>query len=177
MQQILLKRDLCMSIKEFISSITASANNQPGHLLQYLYEIQYQYSHIPQQAIQLLAEKLSLTESHIQCVIGFYSFLHDSPRGAYDILFSDSITDHMLGSRQLLDQLCNTLGVTPAIPSEDGRVTVDTTSCTGICDQGPAMLVNGWTIAGLDQNRIETIAKLIESDTAVEQWPQGIFSR
>ena len=164
-----------MSIEEFISSITASANNQPGYLLQYLYEIQYQYSYIPQQAIKLLAEKLSLTESHIHGVIGFYSFLHDSPRGAYDILFSDSITDHMLGSRQLLEQLCNTLGVTPAIPSEDGRVTVDTTSCTGICDQGPAMLVNGWTIAGLDQNRIETIAKLIESDTAVEQWPQEFF--
>jgi [NiFe] hydrogenase diaphorase moiety large subunit len=175
MQQILLKRDLCMSIEEFISSITASANNQPGHLLQYLYEIQYQYSCIPQQAIQLLAEKLSLTESHIHGVIGFYSFLHDSPRGSYDILFSDSITDHMLGSRQLLDQLCNTLGVTPSIPREDGRVTVDTTSCTGICDQGPAMLVNGWTIAGLDQNRIETIARLIDSETAVEQWPQEFF--
>jgi len=164
-----------MSIEEFISGITSSANNQPGYLLQYLYEIQYQYSYIPQQAIKLLAEKLSLTESHIDGVIGFYSFLHDSPRGAYDILFSDSITDHMLGSRQLLEQLCNTLGVTPAIPSEDGRVTVDTTSCTGMCEQGPAMLVNGWTIAGLDQNRIETIAKLIESDTAVEQWPQEFF--
>jgi len=164
-----------MSIEEFISSITASANNQPGHLLQYLYEIQYQYSHIPQQAIQLLAEKLSLTESHIHGVIGFYSFLHGSSRGAYDILFSDSITDHMLGSRQLLDQLCKTLGVAPAIPREDGRVTVDTTSCTGICDQGPAMLVNGWTITRLDQNRIETIAKLIESGTAVEQWPQEFF--
>ena len=164
-----------MSIEEFISSITASANNQPGHLLQYLFETQYQYSHIPQQAIKLLAEKLSLTESHIHGVIGFYSFLHDSPRGAYDILFSDSITDHMLGSRQLLDQLCNTLGVASAIPREDGRVTVDTTSCTGMCDQGPAMLVNGWTITRLDQNRIETIAKLIESDTAVEQWPQEFF--
>ena len=164
-----------MSIEEFISRITASANNQPGHLLQYLYEIQYQYSYISQQAIQLLAEKLSLTEAHIHGVIGFYSFLHDSPRGNYDILFSDSITDHMLGSRQLLDQLCNTLGVTPATPRDDGRVTVDTTSCTGICDQGPAMLVNGWTIAGLDQNRIDNIAELIESGTAVDQWPNEFF--
>ena len=164
-----------MSIEEFISSITASANNQPGHLLQYLYEIQYQYSYISQQAIQLLAEKLSLTEAHIHGVIGFYSFLHDSPRGNYDILFSDSITDHMLGSRQLLEQLCNTLGVTPATPRADGRVTVDTTSCTGICDQGPAMLVNGWTIAGLDQNRIDNIAELIESGTAVDQWPNEFF--
>ncbi len=164
-----------MSIEEFISRITAQANNQQGHLLQYLYEIQYQYSHIPQQAISLLAEKLSLTEAHINGVIGFYSFLHTAPRGAYDILLSDSITDHMLGSRELLDKLCNTLDVTPGVPREDGRVSVDTTSCTGMCDQGPAMMVNGWTITRLDENRIETIAKLIESNTAIEQWPAEFF--
>jgi len=164
-----------MSIEEFISRITASANNAPGHLLQYLYEIQYQYSHIPQRAIKLLAEKLSLTESHIHGVIGFYTFLHDSPRGSYDVLISDSITDHMLGSRTLLDALCTRLGVTPATPRDDGRVSVDTTSCTGMCDQGPAMLVNGWTITAVDESRIDTIADLIESGTAVDQWPNEFF--
>ncbi len=164
-----------MSIEEFISSVTASANDQPGHLLQYLYEIQYRYSCVPQQAIQLLSEKLSLTESHIQGVIGFYSFLHDTPRGGYDILVSNSITDLMLGSRTLLETLCTKLGVTPGIPRDDGRVTVDTTSCTGMCDQGPAMLVNGWTVTRLDESRIDSIAELIESGTSVEQWPQAFF--
>ena len=164
-----------MSIEEFISRITTSAHNQPGHLLQYLYEIQYQYSHIPQQAIQLLAEKLSLTEAHIDGVIGFYAFLHGAPRGVYDILISDSITDHMLGSHQLLDKLCKKLGVTPSMPRDDQRVTVDTTSCTGMCDQGPALLVNGWTITRLDENRIDSIAELIESETAIEQWPEAFF--
>jgi len=164
-----------MNIEEFISRITASADNQPGHLLQYLYEIQYRYSCVPQQAIQLLAEKLSLTESHIHGVIGFYSFLHDAPRGGYDVLISDSITDHMLGSLNLLDALCTKLGVTPGIPREDGRVTIDTTSCTGMCDQGPAMLINGWTVTRLDENRIDNIVDLIESDTAIEQWPKEFF--
>jgi len=165
----------CMSIKEFISDITALTNNRPGHLLQTLYEIQYQYSCIPQQAIKLLAEKLSLSEAHIHGVIGFYSFLHDSPRGSYDILISDSISDHMLGSRKLMDSLCNKLGVMPGIPREDGRVTVDTTSCTGMCDQGPAMLVNGWTVTLLDEDRIKNIVKLIESNNAVELWPNEFF--
>ena len=164
-----------MSIEEFISDITTLTNNRSGHLLQTLYEIQYQYSCIPQQAIELLAEKLSLSEAHIHGVIGFYSFLHDSPRGSYDILISDSITDHMLGSRELLDSLCSKLGVTPGTPREDGRVTVDTTSCSGMCDQGPAMLVNGWTVTLLDKKRVESIVELIESNTAVELWPNEFF--
>lgn len=164
-----------MSIGEFISNITSSANNSPDHLLQYLYEIQYQYSCIPQQAISLLADRLSLTEAQVHGVIGFYSFLHHTPRGSYDILFSDSITDHMLGSRLLLDLLCNKLAVSPGTPREDGRVTVDTTSCTGMCDQGPAILVNGWAVTRLDEDRITTIADLIESNTAIEQWPRDFF--
>ncbi|MGD8934802.1 MAG: NAD(P)H-dependent oxidoreductase subunit E, partial [Gammaproteobacteria bacterium] len=164
-----------MSIEEFISNITSSANQRADHLLQYLYDIQYQYSCIPQQAIKQLADRLALTEAQIHGVIGFYSFLHDTPRGNYDILISDSITDQMLGSRHLLEQLCNKLDVAPAKPRMDGRVTVDTTSCTGMCDQGPAMLVNGWALTRLDENRIISIAELIESNTPIEQWPQDYF--
>jgi [NiFe] hydrogenase diaphorase moiety large subunit len=164
-----------MSIEDFIDRIASPTNNRPDYLLQYLYEIQYQYSYIPETAIELLATRLSLTEAHIRGVIGFYTFLHESPRGSYDILFSDSITDHMLGSRELLQNLCTRLDVTPGQPRADGRVTVDTTSCTGMCDQGPAMLVNGWTITRLDQNRIDNIVELIESETDIEQWPEEFF--
>jgi [NiFe] hydrogenase diaphorase moiety large subunit len=164
-----------MSIDAFITAITSHTSNRPERLLQYLYEIQYQYSSIPQAAIKLLSKKLSLTESHIRGVISFYSFLHETPRGHFDVLLSDSISDHMLGSRALLDQLCTRLGVSPGTPRSDGRVSINTTSCTGMCDQGPALLVNGWTVTRLDANRINSIAALIEADTAIEQWPQDFF--
>ena len=164
-----------MSIEEFVCDITVSTNARPDRLLQYLYEIQHQYSCIPQPAIKILAEKLSLTESHIHGVISFYSFLHTKPRGAFDILISDSITDHMLGSRELLHRLCNKLNVKPGTPRKDGRVSVDSTSCTGMCDQGPAMLINGWTITRLDESRIDTIAELIKSGTVIELWPREFF--
>ena len=164
-----------MSVEETIARITAPTNCRPDYLLQYLYEIQYQYSHIPQTAIEALAGKLSLTEAHVRGVIGFYSFLHESPRGSFDILFSDSITDHMLGSHTLFEHLSSRLGVLPGKPRADGRVTLNTTSCTGMCDQGPAMLVNGWTITRLDQHRIDRIVELVESNTDLAQWPAEFF--
>lgn len=164
-----------MNLDEFIADVTAASNSRADYLLQYLYQIQHQYSCIPQQAIKILANKLSLTESFVHGVISFYSFLHDTPRGSYDLLMSDSITDHMLGSRELLGLLCSKLDVSPGTPRQDGRVTVDTTSCTGMCDQGPAMLVNGRTITRLDENRINRIVELIESHTAIELWPEEFF--
>jgi len=163
------------NVDEFVGQLMAGGGKHPGQLLQYLYALQYRYSCIPPHAIELLATQLQLPAARIHGVIEFYSFLHTTPRGAYDILFSDSITDHMLGSRELLAEFCRLLGVQPGEPRGDGRVSVDVTSCTGICDQGPALLVNGWAVARLDADRIEAIAALIEAGTAVADWPREFF--
>jgi len=162
-------------IKTIIASAGASTDAGRPHLLQYLCQIQQRLSYIPGHAITQLATLLQLPEAEIRGVIGFYSFLHEEARGDYDILLSDSITDHMLGSRRLLQQLCSMLGVEPGVPRADGRVTVDTTSCTGICDQGPAMLVNGLVVSRLTDNRIEQLCRLIEAGTGVSQWPAEFF--
>ncbi len=163
------------SLETFVGQLTGDAAAGPGQLLQYLYEIQYRYSCIPERAVALLAARLEVPPTRITGLIDFYSFLHRTPRGEFDILFSDSITDHMLGSRELLQRLCERLGVGKGIPRGDGRVTIDTTSCTGICDQGPALLVNGWTVARLDAARVDAIAGLIEAATPVADWPEEFF--
>jgi [NiFe] hydrogenase diaphorase moiety large subunit len=168
-----------MTQDETITAIIASAGTahetERQRLLQYLCQIQHRLSYIPGHAITQLATMLQLPESEIRGVIGFYSFLHEQARGDYDILLSDSITDQMQGSRILLQQLCNSLGVAPGVPRADGRVTVDTTSCTGICDQGPAMLVNGLVVSRLSDSRIEHICTLIEAGKGVSQWPAEFF--
>lgn len=163
------------NVNDFITELTTVVGDRPEQLLQYLYRIQYQYSCISPHAVQLLASRLGLREREIQGVIEFYSFLHDTARGDFDILFSDSITDHMLGSRTLASDLCERLGIRFGEPRADGRVSVDLTSCTGMCDQGPAMLVNGWTVTRVDEARIEAIAGLIETAVPVEEWPTEFF--
>jgi [NiFe] hydrogenase diaphorase moiety large subunit len=164
-----------MTQDEIIKAIITSHGAARSRLLQTLVQIQQRLSYIPGQAITQLASQLQLPESEIRGVISFYSFLHEQARGDYDILLSDNITDHLLGSGKLLQQLCSTLGVEAGVPRADGRVTVDTTSCTGICDQGPAMLVNGKVVSRLSDSRIEHICRLIEAGTVISQWPAEFF--
>jgi len=45
----------------------------------------------------------------VESVVQFYSFLHDKPRGRYRILFSDNITDRMLGSLALFEHMLKRL--------------------------------------------------------------------
>jgi [NiFe] hydrogenase diaphorase moiety large subunit len=164
------------NIESFISGLLSGATSRPDYLLQHLCSIQQRFSYIPESAVELLARDLKIPAVQIFGVIDFYTFLHRQARGDFDILFSDSITDRMLGSLPLLEGLCKKLEIKPGIPRADGRVTVDVTSCTGICDQGPALLVNGMVISRLDEARIASIAKLIEASTPLSDWPQPYFT-
>jgi len=163
------------NIKDFVSELLAHSDNAPDQLLQHLCKIQNQYSHIPEEALQLLAERLHIPQVQIISIVYFYSFLHMNARGDFDIRFSDNITDQMLGNTDLLNSLCKKLGVKPGVPRPDGRVTVALTSCTGMCDQGPALLVNGMVITRLNEDRIHKMVGLIEAGVPVTNWPQPFF--
>ena len=167
---------MSMEPARYVSDILLVDSSNNTSLLQHLIHLQGHYRHIPADAISALASALDLPETEIRGVIEFYSFLHLVPRGKYDILFSDSITDQMLGSRQLLEFASKRLKISIGQVRKDQRVSLDTTSCTGICDQGPALLVNGIAIANLDETRINQISQLIESDVVLDDWPDELFA-
>lgn len=140
-----------------------------------LREMQERFGHIPQEAVSRLAGKLAIPRARIESVASFYSFLHLKPQGEYRILFSDNITDRMLGNQALLEQMCQLLWLQPGKVSEDGLVSIGTTSCTGMCDQGPALLVNGRAITRLTHQRVQEIAQLVRNRTPMADWPADFF--
>ena len=159
-----------------LESMLSRHGHDPTRLLQILIEIQHQHGWIPVETIDFLAEHLNLPRARIDGVIGFYSFLHHQPVGQFRLLFSDNITDRMLGNQALIDKLCNTLWLERGHVSEEGLASVDTTSCTGLCDQGPTLLANGWAIPNLTTERLDQIAELILQRTPVTAWPQEFFA-
>lgn len=168
--------DMFSQTLKYIDQLQSRFEISAENLLQLLFWIQHKFLFIPPEAISLLAEKTGVTQAQIRGVVDFYSFFYDAPRGQYNILFSDSITDHMLGSRERVEQLCQLLQVEQGLTRADGMVTVDTTSCTGLCDQGPAMLVNGLPIGRLDKQRIETIANLVNRQIPLQHWDKELFT-
>ncbi|MBI3902466.1 MAG: NAD(P)H-dependent oxidoreductase subunit E [Nitrosomonadales bacterium] len=158
-----------------LETILGCHDHDPGKLLQILREIQEQYGHISPDAITRIASQLAIPRARAESVASFYSFLHIKPDGAYRVLFSDNITDRMLGSEELMRRMCQQLWVEPGKVSEDGLVSINTTSCTGMCDQGPAMLVNGRAITRLTHQRVQEIGHLIRNRTPLADWPADFF--
>ncbi|PPD38332.1 MAG: NADP oxidoreductase [Methylobacter sp.] len=162
-------------MKPFIQDLAAQHGYQATHLLAMLRAVQARFHYIPEQAIGQLARLLSIPRAQIIGVAEFYSFFHLQPRGQYELLVSDSITDHMLGKHQLMGYLAEKLKVTVGGVRGDGVVSLDNTSCTGLCDQGPAGLVNGHALTRLDVTKIDLIAGLIGQQKPLEQWPAELF--
>ena len=159
----------------FIQDLAETNHYQPTRLLHLLREIQARYHHIPSAAIEQLAELLTISRTHIIGVIEFYSFFHLTPRGHYELLVSDSITDHMLGKIPLLDYLSTKLEVAVGQVRNDGLVSLDNTSCTGMCDQGPAGLINGYALTHLSYARIDQLSDLINQQIPLDKWPTELF--
>ncbi len=159
-----------------VDRVVARYRRDPSCMVQILREVQEVCDWISPEAIDRLQATLGVPRTKIEGVAGFYSFFCLQPRGKYRVLFSDNITDRMLGNQALIERLCNSLWVEPGKVSEDGLVTVDTTSCTGLCDQGPALLVNNRAIGRLTAERIDQIAELIRGKVPVAEWPAEFFA-
>lgn len=162
-------------MKEIIYKLSKKYDHKPTRLLQILRAIQTEFHYVPKEAIEQLAGLLHLHRSQIIAVVEFYSFLHLTPRGLYDLLISDSITDHMLGKHGLMDYLSSRLDVAVGQVRKDGVVSLDNTSCTGMCDQGPVGLVNGYALTRLDRTKVDAIADLINRQIPLSEWPIELF--
>jgi len=146
---------------DVVSRVLERRHGVSTQLLQILREIQEEVGWISPETARAVAAGLGVPVTHVDSVVQFYSFLYDKPPGGYRILFSDNITDRMLGSMALFEHMLKRLKLKPGEVSPDGAVSVDLTSCTGMCDQGPAALVNNRAVTRLSARRVDEMCDLI----------------
>ena len=160
-----------------VSGTYHSVSPDRAHLLHALYEVQQRLRHVPRQDICDVAARLNLPISQVESVADFYSFFHRTPRGRYDILFSTCTScGHMHGEDDLMRMLGSRLGVEAGQTRADGHVSLGSTSCIGMCDQGPALLINGLPLIRLDARRLDELAERIEAGTPIADWPAEWFA-
>ncbi len=163
-------------MQQFIRQLAQENDFQATRLLKILRAVQARYFHIPKAAIEQLALVLNIPRTQIQNVIEFYSFFHLEPRGQFDILISDSITDLMVGKEELINYFAEKLGVKIGEVRADGVVSLNNTSCSGMCDQSLAGLVNGYAITNLTKSRIDEIVENVNKSVPLEQWSRDFFT-
>ena len=99
------------AVAGIVDRVVTRYRRDPSCMVQILREVQEACDWISPEAIDRLQTTLGVPRTKIEGVAGFYSFFYTRPRGKYRVLFSDNITDRMLGNKEMMDRLCNSLWV------------------------------------------------------------------
>jgi len=116
----------------------------PGRssLIPILQEVKRRYRGVDPEAMQVVAEALDIHPVEVYSVASFYAFLHGAPEGRFVIRLCKTLSCEFAGKQAVADALQKELGVGFDESTDDGLFTLEWASCMGMCDQGPALLVN-----------------------------------
>ncbi len=158
-----------------LAVVDAVLRRHGGHrhaLVQILREVQEQTHWLSRAVLTQIASGVGLTPAIVEGVASFYRFFYLGPVAAYHLLWSDNITDRMLGNRTMARDLCQRLNIRPGAFQMNALASVGFTSCTGLGDQGPALLVNQQhVITRMDALRVAELAELVRTQVPVSDWP------
>ncbi len=111
-------------------------------LVPLLQDVKQKYHRISSYAMQVIADALDIHPVEVHSVASFYAFLGDQPQGKFVIRLCRTISCDMQGKDRVQRQLENDLGIAFGQTTSDGKFTLEWANCMGLCDQGPALLIN-----------------------------------
>ena len=131
-----------------------------------LHLVQERLGYVPRQAVVEVAELLELHPSEVQDTLSFYGFFkQDEPQGKHRLWVCRSISCSACGGEELLEYLCEKLGIRPGETTEDGLFSLEFAECLGACDFAPAMLAGEELIGNLTREKIDAYVGRIRGET------------
>lgn len=147
---------------ELIAAEIAAARNFYGDdgggataLLPILHAMQQSFGHVPAQAVPLLAKQLNISQADVRGVISFYHDFHDAMPGRHVLKLCRAEACQASGVERVAAHLAAAHGLHP--DATLGRVTLKNVYCLGNCALGPAALVDGELLAGLDEKAADAL--------------------
>lgn len=109
------------------------------------------------EAVAAVAKALGISAASADSVATFYELAFRRPVGAHVILACDSVSCWIRGGEDLLERLKRSLGVELGGTSADGLFTLLPAGCLGVCEEAPAIMIDGVTHGGLTAEKLDAL--------------------
>jgi len=106
-----------------------------------------------------IAKELDISAADVYGAASFFSFIENERKGKYVIRVCKSITCDMKGRRGILTALEQELRIKLDETTHDNMFTLHSVNCIGLCDKGPAMLINDEPYTHLTAEKIHDIIR------------------
>lgn len=130
------------ALTEEIEVLAETFGHSRSSLLPILQSLQRKHKYISDFAQQEVARLLDIHPVEVYSVISFYSFLRSQPEGRNVVRLCKTISCEMAGKNEIAHAVERELGIAFGETTKDKRITLEYVNCLGMCDQGPAMIVN-----------------------------------
>lgn len=146
-------------------------------LLPILQDLQEVYGFLPNIVMQEVAHSIGIHPVEVEGVASFYSFFRTKERqGQYVIRLCQTISCDLAGKQNVARQFENELGIKFGETTKDGMFTLEYTNCLGMCDQGPAVMINDRLFAKVDAERASQIIADCRRDFLKSDFPEVVPS-
>jgi len=137
-----------------ISDLIAAELHREGPLLPILHSLQSTFGHVPEAAIALIAEALNIGRAEVHGVMSFYHDFRSVPAGRHVVKICRAEACQAVGGAGFADAVLKKLGTAWHGTSANGAVTVEPVYCLGLCANGPAAMIDGRPVAGMNADEI-----------------------
>lgn len=131
-------------------------------LIPILNDVNRTLGYLPPEALDEISHRLKSPRSQLFSVASFYHMLSTKPRGKHVIQFCESAPCHVVGGREVWTALKDALQLEAGETSEDGKWSLITTSCLGLCGVGPVIVIDEDAYGNVTPQQIPTILSKYE---------------
>jgi len=129
-------------VEEVVNEVVAQYSASRDELIPILNEINRKIGYLPNGVLEMVSKQLKLPQSKVLSVATFYQMLSTKPRGRHVIQFCESAPCHVVGGRQVWERLQEELNIKAGETTEDGKWSLITVSCLGVCGVGPVVVID-----------------------------------
>jgi NADH-quinone oxidoreductase subunit E len=144
-------------ITKMVTSAIDEYHAKQEELIPILMKINQDFGYIPAEALEQISVSMHIPESRVYSVASFYHMISTKPTGRHVIKFCESAPCHVAGGREVWEALLKEINLKPGETSQDGKWTLKTTSCLGVCAVGPVMMVDDDIYGNITPNQIPEI--------------------
>ena len=145
-----------------IDQLVEKYHNDPSYLIQVMLEIQEENNWLPKEALERVANKLSVPMTRVMHIATFYKAFSVVPKGRHQIHVCMGTACHVRGAGRVLDTIEGATGIRPGETDLDLKFSLETVNCLGCCALGPVVEIDGKTHGKMVPGEMANVLKTYE---------------
>jgi bidirectional [NiFe] hydrogenase diaphorase subunit len=147
---------------KIIAATMRKLGNERHALIETLHSLQQAFGYLDKRGLAYVAASLKIPLSKVYGVATFYNLFTMKPPGEHSCIVCTGTACYIKGAPELLRAVAAAEGIEPGETTADGRISLSTARCYGVCGVAPLVVIDdeviGPVTAEMVQQKLREVA-------------------